>query len=296
MINIVSWNVRGITNPIKRTKIIKHLQDLKADILQETYLGPSEIKKLEGTIKVKNIATERARIDSNVTLLCQLMTPDPNVVQITWQKESGNFTGTVTTSSKVYGQKRLGYYSNRTKHFTNSSNVSAITISHVTLEDEGCFKCIFNLFPLGASSGTICLEVYEANILEPKLQVREIAHHDILDMLYVVICSATGKPAPNITWLLPENLDSAPETYTIINLNETETVISNFTLHISSIWDMKVSIICVVNHPVLSSEKRLSTVLDGTRKGKVATAGVRRNRKQVKKLETNRTERKLLDV
>ncbi|CAN2391326.1 OX-2 membrane glycoprotein-like, partial [Pristimantis euphronides] len=207
---------------------------------------------------------ETARIGGNVTLQCELMTLKESIIQITWHKESGNLTGTVATASKYYGQKLLGYYTNRAKHSTNNTHqdVSAITISPVIPEDEGCFKCIFNLFPFGASTGTICLEVYEANLMEPNLEVQEMTQPDSLDKLYIVTCSATGRPAPKITWIPLENLDISPETYTIINLNKSEMVISNFTLRTFSILDMRISVICVVHHPSLSSEKHLLKVIE----------------------------------
>lgn len=48
-LKIVSWNVRGINSPAKRSKILNHLKKLKADIclLQETHLLESEHKKLK---------------------------------------------------------------------------------------------------------------------------------------------------------------------------------------------------------------------------------------------------------
>ncbi|XP_040278937.1 OX-2 membrane glycoprotein-like [Bufo bufo] len=216
---------------------------------------------VEGEIPVKTNAKETARIGSDVTLRCQLMTHESNIIQITWHKESGNLTGNVASTSKVYGQKLLGFYSNRAKHSTNKTlNVSAITISPVIPEDEGCFKCIFNLFPYGASTGTICLDVFEPKILEPSLEVHEISQPD---KQYIVTCSGGGIPAPDITWILPENLDVVPETFTVVNLDKTEIVISNFTL--SSSWNMRVSVICVVRHPSLGSEKLLSTDIDLSR-------------------------------
>ncbi|XP_073433258.1 OX-2 membrane glycoprotein-like isoform X2 [Dendrobates tinctorius] len=218
-----------------------------------------------GSIRVKHTAKKTARLGGNVTFECQLMTNESNVIQITWHKESGNFTGAVATASKAYGHKLLGYYMNRAKHSSPKSlNITAITISPVTLVDEGCFKCIFNLFPFGASTGTICLKVYEEQILEPNLEVHKIGPHDILDILYIITCSATGYPAPNITWKLPENLNIAPEIHSIVHQNETETVISNFTLNILSTGYSKVHVICVVRHPALNSEKYLSTDLNGT--------------------------------
>ena len=45
----VSWNIRGIGSPAKRTKILNHLNKLQADIclLQETHLSETEHKKLK---------------------------------------------------------------------------------------------------------------------------------------------------------------------------------------------------------------------------------------------------------
>lgn len=48
-INVISWNVNGIANKIKRYKIISHLKSLRCDIamLQETHLNESESHKLK---------------------------------------------------------------------------------------------------------------------------------------------------------------------------------------------------------------------------------------------------------
>lgn len=42
IINLTSWNVRGLNNPSKRAKIFAHLRDLHADILflqESTWCG-----------------------------------------------------------------------------------------------------------------------------------------------------------------------------------------------------------------------------------------------------------------
>ena len=48
IINLTSWNVRGLNNPSKSAKIFSHLLDLHADILflQETHIKHTEASKL----------------------------------------------------------------------------------------------------------------------------------------------------------------------------------------------------------------------------------------------------------
>ncbi|XP_077335901.1 OX-2 membrane glycoprotein-like [Lithobates pipiens] len=116
---------------------------------------------------VINVEKQTTTVGGTVTLRCQLQTIRLNVFQITWQKETGNFSGPMATCSKVYGARLLGYAANRTRQFTTDTlNVSSITINPVHQEDQGCFKCIFNVYPLGANSGTICLDVYGSKTAE----------------------------------------------------------------------------------------------------------------------------------
>lgn len=47
VVHFVSWNVKGVNNPVKNKRVLTHLKDLKADLvfLQEThflYVPPSE--------------------------------------------------------------------------------------------------------------------------------------------------------------------------------------------------------------------------------------------------------------
>ncbi|XP_075053428.1 OX-2 membrane glycoprotein-like isoform X1 [Mixophyes fleayi] len=220
---------------------------------------------VHGSIKINCVEKQEAAVGGRVTLQCQLITTHPNIFQITWQKESGNFTGPVATYSKKYGQKLIGYSYHCTEQVTaDTLNVSAITISPVTLEDQGCFSCIFNIYPFGANSGRTCLDVYETNISDPILEIHQTESPDTSEKLSIVTCSATGQPAPSITWELPDNLEITPETYTIVNLNRTVTVISNFTQRFARTLE-GIEVTCVVHHPALYSEKRLSALIDHTR-------------------------------
>ena len=47
-IRVVSWNINGVSNKVKRYKIISHLKSLSCDVamLQETHLNENESLKL----------------------------------------------------------------------------------------------------------------------------------------------------------------------------------------------------------------------------------------------------------
>ncbi|KAG8450106.1 hypothetical protein GDO86_002653, partial [Hymenochirus boettgeri] len=196
-----------------------------------------------------------AHIGGDVTLKCKLNTEraSPDVLQVTWSKQSGNFTGTIATSSRSHGQRFLGPYSQRKTQFTKATlDTSAITINSVTLGDQGCFQCIFNVYPLGANTGTVCVEVMESIILHHKLEMYPVVQSDSAEKRYIISCSATGIPAPNITWNFTENLLEKPQVYRIFHPNQTVTVISNFTQ--STLWNIKkANASCVVHHPALNT-------------------------------------------
>lgn len=48
-VNMISWNVRGLGNHIKRAKVFTHLKSLSADIsyLQETHIRPKDQTRLK---------------------------------------------------------------------------------------------------------------------------------------------------------------------------------------------------------------------------------------------------------
>uniref|UniRef100_A0A670INN5 Immunoglobulin V-set domain-containing protein n=1 Tax=Podarcis muralis TaxID=64176 RepID=A0A670INN5_PODMU len=65
----------------------------------------------------------------------------------------------MATYSEAGGTTILSKFK-RNVHMSQSGlMVSAITF-HATLKDEGCYKCIFNVFPIGPITGRTCLKVY----------------------------------------------------------------------------------------------------------------------------------------
>ncbi|XP_069058740.1 nectin-3-like [Pleurodeles waltl] len=186
-----------------------------------------------------------------VTFKCQLEHAH-DVLQVTWQKDTGDFSGTVATYSKAYGQKVMGPYKRRVVDFSRTIlNATAITLHSVSLSDEGCYKCFFSVFPTGSVVGRTCLHVYA--ISEPILEASLLSKPESEEKEQVVSCSATGKPAPEITWNLTKSLLGKPQHYFIDNPNRTITVISNFT-YVSSQFNPHILVTCVLRHPALNVE------------------------------------------
>uniref|UniRef100_A0A452HXF6 Ig-like domain-containing protein n=1 Tax=Gopherus agassizii TaxID=38772 RepID=A0A452HXF6_9SAUR len=102
---------------------------------------------------------QSSKTGEKVTFHCQLVM-DHEVLQVTWQKENGEGKGNIATYSRINGHRILGNYSSRVNFTQSELTVSAITVHAVTLQDEGCYRCIFNTFPMGSITGRTCLKVY----------------------------------------------------------------------------------------------------------------------------------------
>ncbi|NXW49771.1 MO2R4 protein, partial [Nyctiprogne leucopyga] len=59
------------------------------------------------------------------------------------------------------------------------------------------------------------------------------------------VCSATGKPAPKITWLEDRDLDGSPEIHHIQNANGTVTVANRLTFSANHLR----ALACLLDHP-----------------------------------------------
>lgn len=59
------------------------------------------------------------------------------------------------------------------------------------------------------------------------------------------VCSATGKPAPKITWLDDRDLDKSPEIHHVQNANGTVTVANRLTFSA----DHPRALACLLDHP-----------------------------------------------
>ncbi|NXG25244.1 OX2G protein, partial [Grallaria varia] len=206
---------------------------------------------LTASVQVMNRKIQSVQAGGNITFSCLSVTKE-DVIQVTWQKETNGPEDNIATYSTMNGPKIAKGYISHVSFAHSELQASAISLHGVTLQDEGCYKCIFNTFPSGAVTGRMCLKVYA--ISDPKVEAKLISTPDKDEDSEKVVgmsCSATGKPAPKITWHLPSILQQKPREYHIKFSNQTMTVISNFT-HTHSKILQEYPIACVIQHPSLN--------------------------------------------
>ncbi|NXQ14823.1 OX2G protein, partial [Peucedramus taeniatus] len=132
----------------------------------------------------------KVRMGDNVTLSCAL-TKHLDVLQVTWQKDSEELRDNIATYSETNGLKIQKPYEDRMNFTSLEPNKTSITFWDARMDDSGCYKCLFNVFPSGPLSGSTCLSVFGLNAS---------VHHNISEDHLIVICNANGLPEPTITW------------------------------------------------------------------------------------------------
>uniref|UniRef100_A0A3Q2E1X9 Ig-like domain-containing protein n=1 Tax=Cyprinodon variegatus TaxID=28743 RepID=A0A3Q2E1X9_CYPVA len=130
-------------------------------------------------------------------LSCQLL-ETKGVLQVTWQRVFGSKERNICSYSEYYGQTVNPDFKDKVQFTEAGLKNSSIVIRKVTEQDEGCYLCLFNIYPDGALIGRTCL-----NLHEPILDVSRSES----PAESVVSCSATGRPAPTVTLtVLQQNL------------------------------------------------------------------------------------------
>ncbi|XP_047210666.1 OX-2 membrane glycoprotein-like [Girardinichthys multiradiatus] len=152
-------------------------------------------------------------------LSCQLL-ETKNVQQVTWQKILENTERNICTYSEFFGETVDPDFKEKVQFTEVGLQKSSIVIKSVTEQDEGCYLCLFTIYPDGALTAGTCLMVYELH--EPILDVRKSNS----PAESVVSCSATGRPAPSVTLtVLHQNLSfSQYNSTSVTNSNGTVTI------------------------------------------------------------------------
>uniref|UniRef100_A0A3Q2DNX0 Ig-like domain-containing protein n=1 Tax=Cyprinodon variegatus TaxID=28743 RepID=A0A3Q2DNX0_CYPVA len=119
--------------------------------------GPlKNLSKAEFTLNVL------AAVGEDAPLSCQLL-ETKDVQQVTWQKVFGRKERNICSYSEYFGQTVNPDFKDKVQFTEAGLKNSSIVIRKVTEQDEGCYLCLFHIYPDGALRGTTCLNVYSKN-------------------------------------------------------------------------------------------------------------------------------------
>nr|XP_020512042.1 OX-2 membrane glycoprotein-like [Labrus bergylta] len=104
----------------------------------------------------RNVA---AAVGEQACLNC-LLIQTKEVLQVTWQKILPEGERTVATDNLHFGQRVDPYFSGKVEFRDAGLQNTSILIREVTEQDEGYYRCMFNTYPDGALTATICLNVH----------------------------------------------------------------------------------------------------------------------------------------
>ncbi|XP_037618515.1 OX-2 membrane glycoprotein-like [Sebastes umbrosus] len=151
--------------------------------------------------------TVEAAVGDEASLNCCLM-QSRDVEKVTWLKILPEGEKNLAASHKDFGEKVNPDFTDKMEFKYAGQQNTSIVIRKVMVQDEGCYRCIFDTYSEGAHTDTTCLQLYELH--GPFLQVTESID---------VSCSATAQPPPTVTLTVP-NYSSI----SVPNINGTVTV------------------------------------------------------------------------
>ncbi|KAM4711417.1 uncharacterized protein FYW61_021847 [Anableps anableps] len=139
--------------------------------------------------------TVSAAVGEDAPLSCHLLEAK-DVQQVTWQKVLEKTERSICSYSEIFGQTVNPGFQDKVQFTEAGLQNNSIVIRNVTEQDEGCYLCLFNIYPDGALSAGTCLKLYELH--GPFVDVRVVPPGS------AVSCSATGRPAPTVTLTGPQ--------------------------------------------------------------------------------------------
>ncbi|XP_061049057.1 OX-2 membrane glycoprotein isoform X1 [Eubalaena glacialis] len=133
----------------------------------------------------------RELLNAPASLRCSLQNPQ-EVLIVTWQKIKAVSPENMITFSQNHGVVVQPAYKDKINITQLGLMNSTITFWNTTLEDEGCYKCLFNTFGSGKISGIACLTLF--------VQPTVFLHYKLSEDHLNITCSANARPAPMISW------------------------------------------------------------------------------------------------
>ncbi|AMA67355.1 membrane protein E11 [Vespertilionid gammaherpesvirus 1] len=180
---------------------------------------------------------EATPLGDPVSIKCFLETPQ-EVVIVTWQKVKASSPENMATFSNDHGVVVQPAYKDKMNITELGLQNTTITFWNTTLDDEGCYKCLFNTFGSGKMSGIGCLTLFVPS--------RASISYELSEGSLNVTCSANARPVPTMVWNFNDT-DSYNNTEIITHPNGTTSIVS--VLYIRDPKNkVEDGVICEVNH------------------------------------------------
>lgn len=210
--------------------------------------------------------TSQITVDSNKTavsgkralLSCSYGLPE-KVQQIVWRHTSAQGESTEVASFAKRSDPMIEPPYQGRVWLTASLSDSQLTIQPVAIQDEGCYTCLYDTYPDGPKSSTVCLSTF----VLPKPQV---SYKTISPGVIEANCTTVSRPPVEIVWNVErDNRTMGPPVTTQLQQGDgTTLVISTLTVQSGLLKD--VSVKCLVHH------KGLETPIAVSMNTKIGTA------------------------
>ncbi|NWR60837.1 NECT4 protein, partial [Bucorvus abyssinicus] len=209
-----------------------------------------------GVVEVERSVT--AVLGQDVVLPCRYRAQEQEqVVQVTWLKRGpGGRSAKVAVLDRQHGQHVQEPYVGRVLRRAPGAALedSAIVLRNAVQGDEGDYECHLSTFPQGTFEGHLTLKVLvpPLPILNPGPPLEEGQGQTL-----AASCTAEGNPVPSVRW---ETEVRGTNTTRWSDHARSASVTSEFFLVPGRSMNGK-SLTCVVAHPGLRHEKRITHIL-----------------------------------
>ncbi|XP_062453979.1 nectin-4 [Rhea pennata] len=208
-----------------------------------------------GVVEVERSVT--AVLGQDVVLPCRYRAQeDEKVVQVTWLKQGpGGHGAEVAVLNLEHGEHVQEPYAGRVlRRAPGALEDGAIVLKNAVQGDEGDYECRLITFPLGSFEGRLTLKV-----LVPPLPILNVGPplEEGQGQTLAASCTAEGNPAPTVRW---ETAVRGTEAVHRATHARSASVTSKFFLVPGRSMNGQ-SLTCVVAHPGLNHEKRITHLL-----------------------------------
>ncbi|XP_054471015.1 OX-2 membrane glycoprotein [Anoplopoma fimbria] len=197
------------------------------------------------TSQITSESNKTAVSGKKASLSCSYGLPE-KVQQVIWKHTSAQGDSTEVASFAKRSDPMIEPSFQGRVWLSSSLSDSQLTIQPVTIQDEGCYTCLYNTHLDGPKTSTVCLATY----VLPKPQV---SYKTTSPGVIEANCTSVSRPPAEIVWNVErDNRTMGPPVTTQLPQGDgTTLVISTLTVRSGLLKD--VSIKCLVHHKGLES-------------------------------------------